>query len=132
MTEAKHDPKPHQDSYAIVGELVLISNALDCLLDHRLLTRRKERARTQYIETKGRAMMRTIAAAVFALLIVTAPAHATVINLIDDVKLNFPIRGNLVGAVEFTYAGFPGTKQRPLSCHRQFCRSSYAERLPID
>jgi hypothetical protein len=32
MTEPKHDPELHRDSYAIVGELVLISNALDYLL----------------------------------------------------------------------------------------------------
>jgi hypothetical protein len=32
MAEPKGNPKPHRDSYAIVGELVLISNALDYLL----------------------------------------------------------------------------------------------------
>jgi hypothetical protein len=51
-------------------------------------------------------MKNICAAAVFALL--TAPAHATVIDLTDAVNLNFPLRGDLIGTVEFTYAGFPG------------------------
>lgn len=53
-------------------------------------------------------MTRTLAAAIFALLTITAPAHAAVLDLTDSVNLNYLNDGNLTGTVTFT-EGFPPT-----------------------
>jgi hypothetical protein len=49
------------------------------------------------------AMKRTFAAAVFALLTVTAPAHAAFVETLDaDLSLNFPTFGLLTGNIRLT------------------------------
>ena len=81
---------------------------------------------TQHPESGG-SQIRTFAAAILALLAVATPAHAAVLNLVDEVDLIFPTRGELTGAVEFTYSGFPGTGNAPY-----FVTSVYIDSLKLN